>query len=113
MIVVSVVMGGVCGCRGVEEAEKETRDFGVCKKITFIDLYTGEAIYSVRGGMVVERVSRGESGEREMKVVIRTGEEEYITHYFSISENMSYVIEEERNPILMQGYWEIEWYIKR
>lgn len=69
-----------------EEAEK----FHILRRIVFINNITGEYLFEARGNCSVE--TNNNSGRLE--VTCKTGEDDYMQHFFGLSDNTSYVVEQ-------------------
>lgn len=91
--------------------EKADR-FQVYRKMTFVNLYTGELLYKAEGYFSVQTTySNDYQGQQEIALVFKVGENEYKMDYFSIAENVCYVIEQAQNTTTNPYHWEIVWYI--
>lgn len=90
----------------------EADKFNVYRKMTFINLYTNEALYSAEGYFSVKTSYANEyQGQQEICLVFKVGENEYKMDYFSIANNVTYVIEQLENTTGNPYYWKIVWYV--
>lgn len=91
-----------------EEADK----FNVYRKITFVNLYTGQLLYSAEGYFSVQTTYKNAyQGQQEIGLVFNVAKNEYKMDYFSIAENVCYVIEQTENTTGNPYHWKIVWYI--
>jgi hypothetical protein len=92
--------------------QKEADKFGVYRKMTFVNLYTGELLYSAEGYFSLQTTYKNEyQGQQEIGLVFKVSKNEYQMHYFSISNHVVYVIEQVENTTTNPYYWNIIWYI--
>lgn len=93
--------------------EKADR-FQVYRKMTFVNLYTGELLYSAEGYFSVQTTyDNSYQGQQEIALVFKVSENEYKMDYFSIAENVCYVIEQTQNTTTDPYHWEIVWYVAK
>ena len=86
--------------------------FDVYRKITFVNLYTNELLYSAEGYFSVQTTySNDYQGQQEIALVFKVGADEYKMDFFSIAENVCYVIEQTENTTTDPYHWKIVWYI--
>lgn len=92
--------------------QKEADKFNVYRKMTFVNLYTGELLYSAEGYFSVQTTySNDYQGQQEIALVFKVAPNEFKMDYFSIAENVCYVIEQTKNTHTNPYYWNIVWYI--
>lgn len=92
--------------------QKEADKFNVYRRMTFVNLYTNNLLYEVEGYFSVQTTYTNEyQGQQEIGIVVLTGKETYKMHYFSIAENVTYVIEQLENIHTNPYYWNIVWYV--
>ena len=92
--------------------QKEADKFNVYRKMTFVNLYTGELLYSAEGYFSVQTTySNDYQGQQEIALVFKIAPNEFKMDYFSIAENVCYVIEQTENTHTNPYYWNIVWYI--
>ncbi len=115
-LTISVMMIFTFGCSQADtmrnNIQKEADKFNVYRKITFVNLYTGQLLYSAEGYFSVQTTYKNEyQGQQEIGLVFNIAENEYKMDYFSIAENVCYVIEQVENTTGNPYYWKIVWYI--
>ena len=75
-----------------ENISKEANEFKVKRRITFINLRTGEYLFqaigncSVKGGL--------ENTNNELELICRIGEDKYQKHFLYIANETTYVVEQ-------------------
>ena len=90
----------------------EADKFNVYRKMTFINLYTNELLYSAEGYFSIQTTFENEyQGQQEIGLVFKVGENEYKMDYFSVANNVTYVIEQLENTTGNPYYWKIVWYV--
>ena len=104
---------------GCSKAETVTRNiqknadkFNVYRRMTFVNLQTGELLYSATGYFSVQTTYSNEyQGQQEVGWTFKISENEFKMDYFSIDNNVAYVIEQIENTSTNPYHWEIVWYI--
>lgn len=104
---------------GCSEAETITNNikrdadkFNVYRKMTFFNLYSDKVLYSVEGYFSLQTTyATAYQGQQEIGIVVMVGRNEYQMHYFSIANNVTYVIEQIENTHSDPYYWDIVWYV--
>ena len=92
--------------------QKDADNFNVYRKITFVNLYTNKVLYSAEGYFSLQTTYSNEyQGQQEIGLVFKTGGNEYKMDYFSIDNNVSYVIEQTENTTTNPYHWKIIWYV--
>lgn len=92
--------------------QQDANKFDVYRKITFVNLYTGQLLYSAEGYFSVQSTYTNEyQGQQEVGLVFKVGGNQYKMDYFSIAENVCYVIEQIENTTGNPYHWKIVWYI--
>lgn len=92
--------------------QQNANNFNVYRKMTFINLYTGERLYSAEGYFSLQTTYKNDyQGQQEIGLVFKVGEKQYKMDYFSIAENVCYVIEQIENTTDDPYYWKIIWYV--
>lgn len=92
--------------------QEDANKFNVYRKITFINLYTNQLLYSAEGYFSVQTTYENDyQGQQEIGIVFKIGADEYKMDYFSIDNNVTYVIEQTKNTTTNPYYWNITWYI--
>ena len=104
------------GCNQAETTkhniQKDADRFKVYRKMTFINLYTNEPLYSAEGYFALETTyDNAYQGQQEIGVIFKVSEDEYKMDYFSIANNVTYVIEQIENTHTNPYYWNITWYV--
>lgn len=95
-----------------DNIQKQANNFDVYRKMTFINLYSDKVLYSVEGYFSVQTTySNDYQGQQEIGILIKTGANSYQMHYFSIANNVCYVIEQTENTSTNPYRWEIKWYV--
>lgn len=109
----------ICDSCGREKAntvrhniQKQADNFETYRRMTFINLYTGERLYSAEGYFSLQTTYDNKyQGQQEIGLVFKVGYNEYKMDYFSIANNVCYVIEQIKNTHTNPYYWEIVWYV--
>ena len=115
-LTIAVIMIFTFGCSQADtmrnNIQKEADKFNVYRKITFINLYTGQLLYSAEGYFSVQTTYVNDyQGQQEIGLVFNVAKNEFKMDYFSIAENVCYVIEQAENTTGNPYYWKIVWYI--
>lgn len=108
-----IVMAGCSQAETVKNnLQKDADRFDVYRKMTFVNLYTNDVLYSVEGYFSLQTTYSNEyQGQQEVGIVIKVGHDQYQMHYFSIANNVTYVIEQLENTTTNPYNWNIVWYI--
>ena len=92
--------------------QKDADKFSVYRKMTFVNLYTNELLYSAEGYFSIQTTySNAYQGQQEIGLVFKVGKNEFKMDYFSIDNNVTYVIEQMENTSTNPYHWEIIWYV--
>ena len=75
-----------------ENISKEADEFKVKRRITFINLRSGEYLFQLTGNCSVKGGSS--SSNRELEVICRIGEDKYQKHMLYIANETTYVVEQ-------------------
>lgn len=115
-LIIAVMMTFASGCNQADtmrnNIQKEADKFNVYRKITFVNLYTGQLLYSAEGYFSVQTTYQNDyQGQQEIGIVFNVAKNEYKMDYFSIAENVCYVIEQVENTTGNPYHWKIVWYI--
>lgn len=101
LVIIGVALLSLTGCEAIfgDSAEtvghnisKEANEFKVKRRITFINLRTGEYLFqaigncSVKGGL--------ENDNNELELICRIGEDKYQKHFLYIANETTYVVEQ-------------------
>lgn len=114
VLILSVIL--LCGCSQAETVthniKKDADKFNVYRKMTFVNLYTNELLYSAEGYFSIQTTySNDYQGQQEIGLVFKVGANEYKMDYFSIDNNVTYVIEQIENTTTNPYHWKIVWYV--
>ena len=104
------------GCSQAETVthniQKDADKFNVYRKMTFVNLQTGELLYSAEGYFSVQTTYDNQyQGQQEVALTFKIGADEFKMDYFSINDNVAYVIEQTKNTTTNPYHWEIVWYV--
>lgn len=115
-LTIAVMMSFTFGCSQANtmknNIQKDADKFNVYRKITFVNLYTGQLLYSAEGYFSVQTTYNNEyQGQQEIGLVFNVAKNEYKMDYFSIAENVCYVIEQLENTTGNPYHYKIVWYI--
>ena len=92
--------------------KQDADNFNTYRKMTFVNLYTGQLLYSAEGYFSLQTTyDNSYQGQQEIGLVFKVGENQYKMDYFSIAENVCYVIEQTENTSTNPYYWNIVWYV--
>lgn len=118
MLAVCMLIGGTlaAGCNQAESVrnniQKTADRFDVYRKITFVNLQTGELLYSAEGYFSLQTtVSNTYQGQQEIGLIFKISATDYKMDYFSINNNVAYVIEQIENTTTDPYHWLIVWYV--
>lgn len=96
-ICVAVLVGLMLLLTGCTDAEvvtenikKDSEQFKVLRRIVFMNNITGDYLFQVEGNCSVETNNEASRLESTCK----TGEDKYKVHYFGLSDNTSYIVEQ-------------------
>lgn len=89
---------GLClvgGCSSDSEVvtrnvKEEAEQFKVLRRIVFINNITGEYLFQAEGNCSVETNNTAQ----RLELTCKTGEDKYKVHYFGLSDNTSYIVEQ-------------------
>lgn len=115
-LTIAVTMIFAFGCSQADtmrnNIQKDADRFNIYRKITFVNLYTGQLLYSAEGYFSLQTTHKNKyQGQQEIGLVFNVAKNEYKMDYFSIAENVCYVIEQTKNTTGNPYYWKIVWYI--
>lgn len=92
--------------------QQDANKFNVYRKITFVNLYSNQMLYSAEGYFSVQTTYENSyQGQQEIGIVFKIGADEYKMDYFSIDNNVAYVIEQTNNTTTNPYHWKIVWYV--
>ena len=104
------------GCSQAETVthniQKDADKFNVYRRMTFVNLYSNELLYSAEGYFSIQTTYSNEyQGQQEIGIVFKTGANQYKMDYFSVDKNVAYVIEQVENTTTNPYHWKIVWYV--
>lgn len=92
-----LIILGICILSGCSDSEvvtqnikKDAERFKVLRRIVFMNNITGEYLFEAKGNCSVE--TNNEAARLEL--TCKTGEDKYKVHYFGLSDNTSYIVEQ-------------------
>ena len=94
MLLVAII--GLTGCTSADTVKynisREADEFKVKRRITFVNLRTGEYLFTMTGKCSI----KGGSGDvnSELEVICRIGEDKYQKHMLYLAEETTYVVEQ-------------------
>ena len=96
LILIGIVILALTGCTSAETVShnisRESDEFKIKRRITFINLRTGDYLFTMIGKCSIQ----GGSGSinSELEVVCRIGEDKYQKHMLYLAEETTYVVEQ-------------------
>lgn len=118
ILAIMVLLCGVAlvGCNQADTVknniQKEADRFDVYRKITFVNLQTGALLYSAEGYFSLQTtVDNQYQGQQEIGLIFKVDKDTYKMDYFSINNNVAYVIEQIENTTTDPYHWKIIWYV--
>jgi hypothetical protein len=114
-----IAIFSVCIFSACNQAETTTHNlqteadkFNIYRRMTFVNLQTNDLLYEVEVYFSLQTTYENEyQGQQEIAIVIKVAPNEFKMHYFSIDNNVAYVIEQLENTNTNPYYWNIVWYI--
>ncbi|MFR5683552.1 MAG: hypothetical protein ACLUD1_05745 [Clostridia bacterium] len=73
-----------------ENVKKDAEQFKVLRRIVFMNNITGEYLFQAEGNCSVETNNTA----NRLELTCKTGEDKYKVHYFGLSDNTSYIVEQ-------------------
>lgn len=85
----------LCGCSTDAETvtyniKQDAEQFKVLRRVIFINNITGEYLFQAEGNCSVET----NTAASRLELTCKTGEDKYKVHYFGLSDNTSYLVEQ-------------------
>ena len=116
LVLVLLIPFALTGCSQAETVtyniQKDADKFGVYRKMTFVNLYTNELLYSAEGYFSIQTTYTNKyQGQQEIGLVFKVGADKFKIDYFSIDNNVTYVIEQVENTTTNPYHWKIVWYV--
>lgn len=101
ILILGIILISLTGCTSAETVSynlsKEADEFKV-RRITFINLRTDSYLFSITGNCSVQ-------GTDEISVICRIGEDAYQKHFFRVSTETTYIVEQlEYNDVSRYDY---------
>lgn len=96
VILIGILTSTLTGCTSAETVShnisRESDEFKVKRRITFVNLRTGEYLFTMTGKCSIQ----GGSGSinSELEVVCRIGDNKYQKHMLYLAEETTYVVEQ-------------------
>lgn len=114
ILIIPIIL--VTGCSQAETVthniQKDADKFNVYRRMTFVNLYSNELLYSAEGYFSIQTTYANDyQGQQEIGIVFKIGENQYKMDYFSVDKNVAYVIEQVENTTTNPYHWKIVWYV--
>lgn len=95
IIVLLIMVMALCGCNTDAETatyniKQDAEQFKVIRRVIFINNITGEYLFQAEGNCSVETNNEA----MRLELTCKTGEDRYKVHYFGLSDNTSYLVEQ-------------------
>lgn len=90
-----LVLCGLTGCRTDAETvthniKQDAEQFRVIRRVVFMNNITGEYLFEAEGNCSVETNTTA----NRLELTCKVGEDKYKVHYFGLSNNTSYIVEQ-------------------
>lgn len=99
IILIGIILVGLTGCTSAETVSynisRESDEFKVKRRITFVNLRTGDYLFTMTGKCSIQGGSSNVNSELE--VICRIGEDKYQKHMLYLAEETTYVVEQLEN----------------
>lgn len=96
IILIGIILVGLTGCTSAETVSynisRESDEFKVKRRITFVNLRTGDYLFTMTGKCSIQGGSSNVNSELE--VICRIGEDKYQKHMLYLAEETTYVVEQ-------------------
>lgn len=94
-LIVVLITCFVSGCSSdativTENIKKDAEQFKVIRRIIFMNNITGEYLFQAEGNCSVETNNTA----KRLELTCKVGEDKYKVHYFGLSDNTSYIVEQ-------------------
>ncbi len=107
ILTITILLLAMTGCNSADTVSynlsREADEFKVKRRITFLNLRTGEYLFqatgncSVKGGL--------ETDNNELELICKVGEDKYQKHFLYIADETTYVVEQlEYNDVSRYDY---------
>ncbi|MFQ9923763.1 MAG: hypothetical protein ACLRVU_09625 [Beduini sp.] len=85
----------LCGCSTdaevvTENVKKDAEQFKILRRVIFMNNITGEYLFEAEGNCSVETNNTA----NRLELTCKVGEDKYKVHYFGLSDNTSYIVEQ-------------------
>lgn len=96
IIIILIIMICLAGCTSAETVShnisRESDEFKIKRRITFVNLRTGDYLFTMTGKCSIQ----GGSGSLndELEVICRIGEDKYQKHLLYLAEETTYIVEQ-------------------
>lgn len=95
VLFVVVMTLGVAGCSSdsevvTENIKKDAEQFKVIRRVVFMNNITGEYLFQAEGNCSVETNNEA----KRLELTCKVGKDKYKVHYFGLSDNTSYIVEQ-------------------
>ena len=96
LTILGIVVLALTGCSSAETVSynisRESDEFKVKRRITFINLRTGDYLFTMTGKCSIQ----GGAGKlnNELEVICRIGEDKYQKHFLYLAQETTYVVEQ-------------------
>ena len=92
--------------------QKDADYFNVYRRMTFFNLRPNSWLYRAEGRFSVQTTYENNyQGQQELGLIFELSDDEYKMDYFSLGNNVTYIIEQIENTHTDPYYWEIVWYV--
>ncbi|MBS6168844.1 beta-sandwich lipoprotein [Dielma fastidiosa] len=94
-LIVLLILSLLSGCASdasvvTENIKKDAEQFKVIRRIIFINNITGEYLFQAEGNCSVET----NNAASRLELTCKVGEDKYKVHYYGLSDNTSYIVEQ-------------------
>lgn len=95
ILLLALVVLGLTGCDSdatvvTENIKTESEQFKVRRRIVFLNMITGDYIFQAEGNCSIET----NTIYNRLELTCKSGPDEYKVHYFGLSNNASYTVEQ-------------------
>lgn len=95
LVIMVLALCALTGCSTDAETvtyniKQEAEQFKVIRRVVFMNNITGEYLFEAEGNCSVET----NNAAKRLELTCKTGEDKYKVHYFGLSDNTSYIVEQ-------------------
>lgn len=93
MLLLSIVLIGGCSTDSevvTENIKKDAEQFKIMRRIVFMNNITGDYLFQAEGNCSVET----NNDAKRLELTCKIGKNKYKVHYFGLSDNTSYIVEQ-------------------